>query len=97
MTPAVKRKKRKDQIKITIAPFRNLADFKTCEDIQKEVYECQQIDVIPVSMLLDIHRNGGILLGAYSSIGDLIGFECSILGTLKKKPIIRKSPTGLRS
>jgi predicted GNAT superfamily acetyltransferase len=39
-------------------------------------------------MLLDIHRNGGILLGAYSSIGDLIGFECSILGTLKKKPTL---------
>ncbi len=84
MTPAVRRKKRKDEIKVTIAPFRNLADYKTCEDIQREVWNSADIDVIPVSMLLESHRSGGILLGAFSSLGDLIGFVFSILGTEKK-------------
>jgi len=87
MTPAVRRKKRKDEIKVTIAPFRNLADYQTCEDIQREAWGSQDIDVVPVAMLMEIHRAGGILLGAYSSIGDMIGFSCSILGTVKKKPI----------
>jgi len=81
MTAAVRRKKRKDEIKVSIAPFRNLEDYKTCEDIQKEVWHCQDIDVVPVPMLLEIHRTGGIVLGAYSSLGDLIGFICSILGS----------------
>jgi predicted GNAT superfamily acetyltransferase len=47
MAPAIRRKKRKDEIKVTIAPFRNLADFKTCEDIQREVWNSQDIDVCP--------------------------------------------------
>jgi len=87
MSPAVRRKKRKDEIKVTVAPFRNLADYKTCEDIQKEVWNSEDIDVVPVSMLLEAHRSGGILLGAYSSLGDLIGFVFSLLGMDKKTPI----------
>ena len=87
MTPAVKRKKRKDEIKVTIAPFRNLADYKTCEDIQKEVWSSEAIDVVPGMMLLEAHRSGGILLGAYSNLGDLIGFVFSLLGSDKKVPI----------
>ena len=87
MTPAVRRKKRKDEIKITIAPFRNLADYKICEDIQREVWNSEDIDVIPASMLLESYRSGGILLGAYSNLGDLIGFVFSLLATEKKVPV----------
>jgi predicted GNAT superfamily acetyltransferase len=87
MTPAVKRKKRKDEIKVTIASFRNLADYKTCEDIQREVWHAQDIDVVPVPMLLEIDRTGGILLGAYNNLGDMVGFGLSILGADKKNLI----------
>ena len=87
MAPAVRRKKRKDEVKVTIAPFRNMADYKTCEDIQREVWQSRDIDVVPISMLLEAHRTGGILLGAYNSLGDLIGFVFSILGAEKKESI----------
>jgi predicted GNAT superfamily acetyltransferase len=87
MAPAVRRKKRKDEIKITIGPFRNLADYKTCEDIQREVWHIQDIDVVPVPLLLSVNRTGGIVLGAYSNLGDLIGFSFSIHGSLNGKPI----------
>lgn len=86
MSPTVRRKKRKDEIKVTIAPFRDLADYKTCEDLQREVWHSQDIDVVPGSMLLEVQRTGGILLGAYTSIGDLIGFVFSILGSRNKVP-----------
>jgi predicted GNAT superfamily acetyltransferase len=82
MGPPVRRKKRKDEIKVSIAPFHNPADFKACEDIQREVWRSQDIDVIPAPLLIAASRNGGILLGAYNSLGDLIGFAFSILGTL---------------
>jgi predicted GNAT superfamily acetyltransferase len=82
MAPAVRRKKRKDEIKVTIAPFRGLADYKSCEEIQREVWHFQDIDIVPVPLLLAVNRAGGILLGAYNSLGDLIGFAFSMLGTL---------------
>ncbi|MBP1624317.1 MAG: hypothetical protein H6Q07_2337, partial [Acidobacteria bacterium] len=65
MAPA-RRKKRKDEIKVTIAPFRNLADYKSCEDIQREVWHSQDIDVVPAPMLLAAVHSGGIILGAYN-------------------------------
>jgi predicted GNAT superfamily acetyltransferase len=85
MAPAVRRKKRKDEIKVTIAPFRNLADFKNCEDIQREVWHSQDIDVVPAPMLLAANRTGGIILGAYSTLGDLVGFSFSVLATEEAK------------
>jgi predicted GNAT superfamily acetyltransferase len=87
MAPAVRRKKRKDEIKVTIAPFRNLSDYKTCEDIQREVWHSQDIDIVPVPLLLAVNRTGGILLGAYNSLGELVGFVFSMLGSLGGKPI----------
>jgi predicted GNAT superfamily acetyltransferase len=83
MAPAVHRKKRKDEIKVTIAPFRNLADYKACEDIQREVWHSKDIDVVPVPLLLAVNRTGGILMGAFNNLGDLIGFGFSILGSLE--------------
>jgi predicted GNAT superfamily acetyltransferase len=80
MAPAVRRKKRKDEIKVTIAPFRTLADYKSCEEIQREVWHSQDIDVIPVHLLRAMSRTGGVLLGAYNSLGELIGFAFSTLG-----------------
>ena len=83
----VRRKKRKDEIKIAVGPFRNSADYKTCEDIQQEAFGRRDIDVVPVSILVSANRAGGILLGAYSSLDDLIGFTFSILGTRAGKAI----------
>ena len=80
MAPAVRRKKRKDEIKVTIAPFRTLADYKNCEEIQREVWHSQDIDIVPVHLLLALNRTGGILLGAFNSLGDLVGFAFSTLG-----------------
>src|SRR3974377_401536 len=87
MTPAVRRRKRKDEIKVTIAPFRNLADYKACEEIQREVWHSQDIDIVPVSLMLAVNRTGGILMGSYNSLGDLVGFAFSLLGSLDGKPI----------
>jgi len=83
----VRRKKRKDEIKVAIGSFRNQADYNACEDIQQEVFRHSDIDIIPIHILVAASRAGGILLGAYSSLGELIGFTFSILGTREGKPI----------
>ncbi len=87
MAPAAGRKKRKDEIKVTIAPFRGLGDYKACEEIQREVWHYRDVDIIPVPMLLTVGRAGGMLLGAYNSLGELVGFALSVLGEADGKPI----------
>jgi chorismate synthase len=79
MTPAVRRKKR-DQIKVTVGPFRGLADYKSCVEIQREVWRFEDIDIIPVAMLIAAEHCGGITLGAYNSLGEMVGCVCGILG-----------------
>ena len=96
-TMTVRRKKRKDEIKVTIGPFRNQADYKTCEDIQREALHSQDIDIIPISLLLQSSRNGGILLGAYSGLGDMVGFAFSIFGVIDDKPIQNCSMLAVRA
>ena len=79
MTP-VTRRKRRDEIKVTIGPFRSLADYSTCVDIQREVWHFEDIDIIPVAMLLAADHCGGISLGAFNSLGEMVGFATSIVG-----------------
>jgi predicted GNAT superfamily acetyltransferase len=79
MTPG-KRKKR-GEIKITIGPFRGLADYETCSEIQREVWRCEDIDIVPVPLLVAANRLGGFSLGAYNSLGELIGFCWSLPGS----------------
>jgi predicted GNAT superfamily acetyltransferase len=84
----VRRKKRKDEIKIVVGPFRNPSDFKACIDIQQEaIGYSKEMYFVPVSLLIAASRNGGILLGAYSGLGDMIGFTFSILGMRDGKQI----------
>jgi predicted GNAT superfamily acetyltransferase len=87
MATAVRRKKRKDEIKVAVGPFRNREDYKTCEDIQREVWQNQDIDIVPISLLLTVDRTGGILLGAYNSLGDMVGFVLSIPGFHEGSPV----------
>lgn len=89
MTPA-RRRKRKEQLKITVGPFRGLADYQTCTEIQREVWHFQDIDIVPAPMLLAAAYAGGVNLGAYNSLGEMIGFACSIIG-LERGELIHHS------
>jgi predicted GNAT superfamily acetyltransferase len=78
MSP-VKRKKR-GEIKIIVGPFRNRADYETSMEIQREVWHCSDIDIVPANFMTVAEKQGGIALGAYNSLGEMIGFCWSILG-----------------
>ncbi len=79
MAPA-RRRRRKDEIKMSVSPFRSLSDYNKCVEIQREVWHFEDIDIVPVPMLLAADHCGGINLGAYNNLGEMIGFACSILG-----------------
>lgn len=82
MAPAARKTRRKDEIKVTIAPFRSPADFKSCEEIQREVWHAPDIDIVPASLLLASSRTGGVILGAFNNLGDMVGFVFSMPGSL---------------
>jgi predicted GNAT superfamily acetyltransferase len=95
MTSGAGRRK-KDEIKVTVGPFRNFADFKTSEEIQREVWCCEDIDIVPAALLLAADHCGGMTLGAYNSLGEMVGFVSSILGVEDGKTIQHSHMLGVR-
>jgi predicted GNAT superfamily acetyltransferase len=96
MTPAERRKKR-DEIKTSVGPFRNLEDYSTCMDIQREVWRCNDLEIVPVALLRAADNHGGMCLGAYNSLGEMIGFVFSILGSEQGDLIHHSHLLGVRS
>ncbi len=96
MTPA-RRRKRREQLRITVGPFRSLSDYSTCMEIQREVWRFEDIDIIPATMLLAATHCGGMNLAAFNSLGEMIGFVSSILGMEKGEPIQHSHMLAVRS
>lgn len=62
-----------------IRPLTTHADFHACEQVQRRAWQMDDLEIVPLHMLITIARNGGIALGAFS--GDkLIGFVIGFLG-----------------
>jgi len=45
------RRKRRDEIKVTVGPFRNLGDYSVCMDLQREVWRCSDAEIVPLALL----------------------------------------------
>jgi predicted GNAT superfamily acetyltransferase len=65
-------------------------------DIQREVWTCQDIEIVPAFFLLAADHHGGISLAAYNNLGDMIGFVSSILGTHNNQPVHYSYLLGVR-
>jgi len=72
--------RKRNELKITIEPFRNASDYAACAEIQREVWRFSDIDIVPNATLRVLGEYGGILLGAYNNIGEMVGFVASFLG-----------------
>ncbi len=51
-----------------------LEGFRLCEDLQQEVWGFEDRSVVPLPMMVLAQRFGGVVVGAYSKAGELIGF-----------------------
>lgn len=95
MSPG-RRKRRRDEIKVHIGRFRTLDDYAACTEIQREVWTCQDIEIVPAFFLLAADHHGGLSLAAYNNLGDMIGFVSSIMGMLGGEPIHYSYLLGVR-
>ena len=63
-----------------IRPLRTLDDFRAAEDVQRAAWQSDELDIVPLHMLLTVAKNGGVALGAFAQ-DQLIGFVFGFLGT----------------
>jgi len=67
-----------------IRPLKTIEDCHAAEDLQRRAWGVDDIDIAPAHLLLTAGKNGGVVLGAYTTAEDgeqLIGFVFGFLGT----------------
>ena len=62
-----------------IRPLRTAEEFHAAEDLQRRVWQSDDLEVTPMHVLLTVAKNGGVVLGAFSG-EQLIGFVFGFLG-----------------
>jgi predicted GNAT superfamily acetyltransferase len=62
------------QMPVAIRPVLSISEYHLCEKLQRTVWAMpDDLEVVPLHLLVTAHRNGGLLLGAFDG-DDLIGF-----------------------
>ena len=62
------------QMRIAIRPLRAIEEYQACEELQRQVWLMpNDLEVVPLHMLLTVQKHGGVLLGAFDG-EELVGF-----------------------
>lgn len=81
---------------ISTREIETLSDMERIENLQREVWGLQELEVLPAEHLLVNKEIGGLLLGAYD--GDaLIGFVVGLVGLRDGEIILHSDMTAVRS
>ena len=64
---------------ITIRDIKELPELRAVEELQKQIWGCSDLEVLPSLALIPIIEVGGVLLGAFDG-SDLIGFVVGFPG-----------------
>jgi predicted GNAT superfamily acetyltransferase len=65
--------------RITIRKCKSIAEFKDCVALQKEVWNFEDVDLVPLRMFVVSEKIGGQIIGAFDA-DQLVGFALSIPG-----------------
>jgi predicted GNAT superfamily acetyltransferase len=75
---------------IRIEPVTTQEGFRACEDIQRAAWQMEGDDeVVPDHMLRAVQHYGGVLLGAYTPEGQMVGFVCGFIGRTEDEELAR--------
>jgi predicted GNAT superfamily acetyltransferase len=67
--------------RITIRKCESIAEFRACVALQKEVWNFDDVDLVPLRIFVVGHKIGGQIIGAFGGQNDdLVGFAFSIPG-----------------
>ena len=70
---------------IDIRPIQTHDEYRAVEQLQREVWGLEEVEVVPNHLLFTSHKNGGLVLGAFASLpgeGEerLVGFVFGFVG-----------------
>lgn len=72
---------------IQIRPLAEISELKAVEGLQREIWGCSELEILPSLALIPLLEIGGVLLGAYDE-DNLIGFVLGFPGFEDRKPIL---------
>jgi predicted GNAT superfamily acetyltransferase len=64
---------------IVIRDIESIAEIRDVESLEKEVWECADRDIVPLTALVAVREVGGILIGAFDE-ATLVGFAFGFVG-----------------
>lgn len=73
----------RDLMSITIRPINTLPEYHAVEDLQREIWGAADVEIMPYDLMLTAHKNGGVVLGAFSDEKGserLVGFVFGFVG-----------------
>ncbi len=71
-------------MEISIRPLSSPDEYVACEKLQRQVWAMpDDLEVVPLHLLVAVQRNGGLLLGAFAG-GELVGFVFGFPGYTKE-------------
>jgi len=64
----------------TIRTLANMDEYHTFERLQALVWQSGDLDVVPSVLLLTMHKNGGLVAGAFDPDGTMVGLVTGFIG-----------------
>jgi predicted GNAT superfamily acetyltransferase len=83
------------QLAVSIRILTKVEEFFQCESLQTEVWGTGELSVVPITHLLTASKNGGMVLGAFTPNGKMIGFCYSFPGLVNGEIIMSSHMIGL--
>jgi predicted GNAT superfamily acetyltransferase len=69
---------------IEIRAIDSIDEYRAVEQLQREVWHVEDVELVPDHVLLTVHKNGGVLLGAFERLPQqeqrLVGFLFGFVG-----------------
>ncbi len=80
---------------ISIQPIYDVETLARCEQLQQTIWGMEPLDVVPANQLLVAAKNGGLVLGAFTPDGTLVGFSYGFVGLRRGRPMFWSHMTGV--
>jgi len=75
--------------------LKGIKEFQACEDLQLKVWGFSERELFPARHLLTAQQNGGLVLGAFNNLNDLVGYSYAFLGSSQGKYYLYSHMLGL--
>ena len=84
-----------ERSRIVIRDIESISELRHVELLEKEVWGCEDLDIVPLTLLAAARESGGILIGAFDG-SLLVGFAFGFVGQEKGEIVHHSHMLGVR-